>query len=323
MITLRQVEAVATQTGFRADMVEKVLRLHDVLRRLTEHPMTEGVWLCKGGTALNLLHLDVPRLSVDIDLNWVGSADVEEMKRRRPDFERALLSCCERDGLTPRREPSEHAGGKFRLRYASVHGGTQNLEVDVNYVARVPLLEAADHLMRFPPNSDLRVPTLKLDELAAGKFAALVQRSAARDTFDAAGLLELQPDLIDRPDFRLAFLCFVGGGRSDVRDARKPSAVLPPRILQRDVEPLLRPVAGGGRPWEADLAAWIEGTVSPALDRLLDWSAAERRFLDRLLDDGEIDAETLHDDPAVQERIRKQPMLGWKARHVREHRRNA
>ena len=138
-----------------------------------------------------------------------------------------------------------------------------------------------------------------------------------------AGLLELQPDLIDRPDFRLAFLCFVGSGRRDVRDARKPSAVLTPRMLQREVEPLLRPDPGAGRPWVADVAAWIESTLSPALDRLLDWSAGERRFLDRLLDDGAIDAEALHDDPAVQERIRKQPMLAWKARHVREHKRKA
>lgn len=32
-------------------------------------------------------------------------------------------------------------------------------------------------------------------------------------------------------------------------------------------------------------------------------------------------AETLHEDPAVQELVRKQSMLVWKAQHVREHRR--
>jgi hypothetical protein len=36
---------------------------------------------------LNLLHLDVPRMSVDIDLNFVGAGDREGMLAARPDFE--------------------------------------------------------------------------------------------------------------------------------------------------------------------------------------------------------------------------------------------
>lgn len=60
----------------------------------------------------------------------------------------------------------------------------------------------------------------------------------------------------------------------------------------------------------------LEGAVS----RLLDWSAAERRFLDRLHDEGIVDAEALHADPAVQELIRTQPMLLWKAQNVRNFR---
>lgn len=231
-----------------------------------------------------------------------------------------MLACCEREGLAVRREPSEHAGGKFRLRYASVLGGTQNLEVDVSYVARVPLWGEVRVPTRFPPNSGLEVPTLQLEELAAGKFTALMQRSAARDAFDAARLLDLMPDLVERPRFRLAFLCFAGGGRKDIRLARKPDRLLPPRTLKRDVEPLLRPDVSRAAPQGRDLATWIEDTVSPVLDRLLDWSPGERRFLDRLLDQGEIDAAALHDDPDVQGRIRAQSMLKWKAQHVRQYR---
>ncbi len=322
MITSRQVETVAAQTGFRSDMVERVLRLHDVLRRLDEHPMTAGAWLLKGGTALNLLHLDVPRLSVDIDLNWIASPDVDDMRRARPDFERALLACCEREGLSVRREPTEHAGGKFRLRYASAHGGTQNLEVDVNYVTRVPLWGIARAKMRFPPDSALEVPTLQLEELAAGKFTALVQRSAARDAFDAAGLLHLMPDLAERQHFRIAFLCFAAGGRKDVRRAEVRRPLLKPGTYRRDVAPLLRPGADAGSE-EDDLATRIETTVPAALDRLLAWSPAERTFLDDLLDRGELTAEALHDDPAVQERVLGQSMLLWKAQHVREHRKRS
>jgi hypothetical protein len=320
MITAGDVAGVATQTGFRPEVVEKVLRLHGILDRLDRHEVTRGAWLLKGGTALNLLHLDVPRLSVDIDINYIGSEDVEGMRLARPEFERALTACCEREGCAVKRVPSEHAGGKFRLRYPSVLGGSQNLEVDVSYVARVPLYGHVRSIVRFPPASGLHVPTLTLEELAAGKFTALVQRSAARDTFDAASLLALVPDLLTRPAFRVAFVCSIAASRTDARKLRPAGGLISDLALERDLEPLLRRGPHGETRQREHLATWIADTLTPALATLLSWSAAERLFLDRLLDQGEIDAAVLDVDAAVQERIPAQPMLQWKAQNVREFR---
>jgi hypothetical protein len=323
MITARDVARVAATTGFRSEVVEKALRLHGIMVRLDHHEITRGAWLLKGGTALNLLHLNVPRLSVDIDINYVGSRDVQAMRKARPEFERALAACCEREGCAVRRSPTEHAGGKFRLRHPSVFGGWQNLEVDVSYVARVPLWGIVRSAMRFPPGADIQVPTLTIEELAAGKFTALVQRSAARDAFDAASLLDLVPDLLHRPSFRVAFVCFAAAARSDARMLRPSPRLLSDLDLERDLEPLLRQRSHEERPETGKITTWIEQRVSPAVEHLLAWSADERRFLDRLLDNGEIDAPALHDDPEVQGRIRSQPMLEWKAMHVRAHRERA
>ena len=318
MITAAEVAGVASDTGFRAEIVEKVLRLRGILRRLDRHEITQGTWVLKGGTALNLLHLDVPRLSMDIDINYVGQEDVEGMRLARPDFERALASCCARERCDVRRAPSEHAGGKFRLRYPSVLGGSQNLEVDVSYVARVPLWGDIRSRIRFPPDSEFDVPTLTVEELAAGKFAALVQREAARDAFDAAHLLALMPDLVRRPAFRTAFVCFVAGSRTDPRRLVPARVVLSDRAVEQDLDPLLRRDRLGIHPGVNALRDWIEQEVAPALEPLLDWSSRESRFLDLLMDDGEVVAEALHDDSEVQERIRRQPMLNWKAQHVRQ-----
>jgi hypothetical protein len=90
VITSRDIALVVEETGFRPEVVEKVLRLHGILGRLDSHPLTRDRWVLKGGTALNLLYLDVPRLSVDIDLNFVGAESVDQMRLARPDFERAL-----------------------------------------------------------------------------------------------------------------------------------------------------------------------------------------------------------------------------------------
>ena len=76
----------------------------------------------KGGTALNLFVLDVPRLSVDIDLNVVGAVERETMLSERPKVEQALGAVCSRLGLQVRRAPGEHAGGKWRLAYSSSFG---------------------------------------------------------------------------------------------------------------------------------------------------------------------------------------------------------
>ena len=320
MITSRTVLETAAETGFRSEVVEKVLRLRGILNRLDGHPSSKGMWVLKGGTALNLVYLDVPRLSVDIDVNFVGAEDVEGMRRARPDFERGLTACCEREGCSVRRTPSEHAGGKFRLRFASVLGGSQNLEVDVSYVARVPLLGVERRPTRFPPGSELEVPTLTLEELAAGKFTALLQRSAARDAFDAASLLEIAPDLLARPGFRMAFVCSIAASRHDCRSLEVPAAPLDGRAIARELEPMLRRTAEGGVPDCDELMEWIDGKLRPARESLLAWSQDERRFLDRLLDEGEIEPERLHPDPTVQERVRMQPMLRWKAQNVREHR---
>ncbi len=56
-----------------------------------------------------------------------------------------------------------------------------------------------------------------------------------------------------------------------------------------------------------------------ALSLVLPFTNAEREFLCRLLDKGEIVPELLTTDPALKDRIRKQPLLEWKALNVRQH----
>ena len=168
MILRDDIDRIAKECGFRPQTVEKVMRLVRILQRLEAHPSTNDQWLLKGGTALNLLHLDVPRISVDIDLNYIGASDRDTMAAARPGFEAALVSVCEREGCTVKRTPGEHAGGKFRLRFVSALGGPQNLEIDVSYVARVPLLATERLATRFPPDEPVEVATLSLKELASG-----------------------------------------------------------------------------------------------------------------------------------------------------------
>jgi hypothetical protein len=55
------------------------------------------------------------------------------------------------------------------------------------------------------------------------------------------------------------------------------------------------------------------------LSRLFPFTEAEREFLDRVLDHGEIRAELLTADEALAGRIAQHPSLAWKAQNVRKH----
>jgi predicted nucleotidyltransferase component of viral defense system len=296
-----------------------VLYLEAILRQLVRHPDLKGAWALKGGTALNLFFLDVPRLSVDIDIDYVGHGDLEPMQAARPAFEAAVVACCEREDCSVRRMPPDHAGGKFRLRYAAAAGGTASLEIDVNFLLRRPLLGVDHRAPRFPPDAPTEtVPLLALEEIAAGKFTALLTRRAARDSFDALQLLELAPDLLQRPGFRLAFVVRAAGSRHDVRGLRPGDDAVTPAEIRNQLLPLLRVEA---RPFDGDpqrIARRLNEVCTAAIERLLAWSDGEREFIGRLSDDGEIAAESITDDPALQALVREQPLLQWKALNVRK-----
>lgn len=184
MRTLDQLQRASSEAGFPADGLEKVLNLLGLLDGIRSHPYLRTRLALKGGTALNLFEFDVPRLSVDIDLNYIGAADRETMLAERPEVERAIEAVCGRQDLTVKRVPAEHAGGKWRLGYSRAAGGTGTLELDLNFVLRVPLWPVQLRESRVLAGESARaVPVLDVHELIGGKLAALFGRSAARDVY--------------------------------------------------------------------------------------------------------------------------------------------
>jgi len=168
---------VAESTGFNANLVEKVLHLLHLLNTLISHPFLKEKLALKGGSALNLFLFNIPRLSVDIDLNYIGAVDREEMMTDRPKIEHAFKAVFSREGYTAKRKPVEHAGGKWRLSYQSFTGPSGNLEVDLNFMFRQPLWDVVSVDSQFLGDFQAtNIPVLDIHELAAGKLCALLSR---------------------------------------------------------------------------------------------------------------------------------------------------
>lgn len=60
----------AKELGFIRDTYEKMYRLTRILQFLNENEDFSSHLALKGGTAINLVLFDLPRLSVDIDLDF-------------------------------------------------------------------------------------------------------------------------------------------------------------------------------------------------------------------------------------------------------------
>ena len=317
-ISPEMLTAQAEATGFRPDVLEKVAHLLGLLDALQSHPFLKGKLALKGGTALNLFIFNVPRLSVDIDLNYVGAEGREAMLAERPNIERAVQAVFSREGFTVRRMPEDHAGGKWALRYGSVPGETGNLEVDLNFMFRVPLwpviLRDSELVRAWQATG---IPVLDHHELAAGKLAALLARKQARDLFDSHRILRMEN--LERDRLRIGFVVYGAMNRIDWRTVSADNVDFDAAEFARQLIPTLRVRAAKVESKPIEYGARLVEECRDGLSAVLPFKDNERAFLDLLLDRGIVDAKVLTPDAVLQQKIQKQPLLEWKALNVRRY----
>ena len=313
-----QLERMAAEAGFQAEPFEKVLHLLELLDALRSHPFLGDRLVLKGGTAINLFVLDLARLSVDVDLNYIGAVDRKTMLAERPKVEKAVQAVCRRQGLTTRRVPNEHAGGKWRLSYERAAGGTGALELDLNFLLRSPLWTPAPRdSLSLASTAAQRIPVLEPHELAAGKLSALFTRQASRDLHDTHALLS-RGDL-DQRSLRLAFVLYGGMSRRDWRTVSIDDVQIDSKDADRRLIPLLR---ADVVPARRDLEAWcthLLGECRDLLSCVLPLTPEELEFLEHLNGRGEIAPDLLTDDARLQGIARSHPGLLWKALNVHRH----
>ena len=313
-----EIISLSGSTGFLPETLEKVLHLLNLLKSLNSHPVLKGKWVLKGGTALNLFLFKIPRLSVDIDLNYIGAIDRDEMLKDRPRIVQAAENVFSREGFIIKRSPDEHAGGKWRLGYESFSGQPRNLEVDFNYMYRLPLWNARNADSFLLGDFQVReIPVLDIHELAAGKLAALFARRQARDLFDCYQLFQKQDLNVKR--LRIAFIIYGGMNRKDWREVSVGDIDFEKEELIKMLYPMLdtRLTQSDGK--SMDFGKVLVKECREQLSALLPFTKPELEFLDLLLDQGRIEPTLLTNDEELQKRIQQQPLLLWKAQNVIKH----
>lgn len=301
----------ARDRGYKPEILEKVYRLLDIFNQILSVPYLKDRLVLKGGTALNLFHFEqLPRLSIDIDLNYIGALDREKMLSEKPVVIDAIHQILLQNQFERHRSPMHHAGGKMVWFYPSVLGQRGSLEIDLNFMYRQPLYP----IMNRPPNIEnqthWQAPVLDIHELAAGKLSALFNRTASRDLFDAHHLMTKMN--LDIKKLRKVLVVYLAMTKIDL------ASLLPEAIEYQvtDVKNRLLPVMHQQSQLRTlpQLKTWATTMVAElrqALTSLLPLKDNEVAFIQEVRTKHTISPKLITDNKTLAEKITQHPAIHW------------
>lgn len=204
----KQIEQYSDKTGFVKHYIEKVVRLLDVLRFVFSECSFKDKLILKGGTAINLVHTNLKRLSVDIDLDYFGSIDRETAINDRRLLEEEL----DKYMIMEKYEISTDSRSSFALfsriyKFKNAFNNFDAIKVDINFMNRVHLYHPVVSTVNyFDKTVILRTPAI--EELFGMKINALINRSKPRDLYDSAFLIS-NMKLFDKDMLRKAVVFYL------------------------------------------------------------------------------------------------------------------
>lgn len=182
----------AKELDFIRDTYEKVFRLTKVLEYFNNDPTLSKCLALKGGTAINLTIFSMPRLSVDIDLDYTKNSSREEMLQERKEINRIINAYMAMEGYElSSKSKTYHSLDSLVFTYINSAGIKDNIKVETNYSLRCHVLtlenRSIETLKVFSP---MKITTLNAIEIFAAKIVALISRTAARDLYDINNMLK-------------------------------------------------------------------------------------------------------------------------------------
>lgn len=182
--SVHEVARMANEANFNRNVVEKVLRLYSVLDYIGKSSIRDMLVL-KGGTAINLFLLDLPRLSVDIDFDFCLPLSKEEMLEKRKDIDKTIRRFMSSEGYALSDSSKfTHSLDSYVYSYETVTQGRDTLKIEINYSNRVHILDSIIKPSTNKLNEIVKINRLCDEELIGSKINALLLRTTPRDIYD-------------------------------------------------------------------------------------------------------------------------------------------
>lgn len=299
----------AKQYGFVRDTFEKVLRLKEILIYLNTEPYLREHLALKGGTAINMTIFDLPRLSVDIDLDFMPNLSLEEMTDAREKIRELIGAYMNAEQYTLSDfSRYSHSLDAMLFQYINSGGNRDNIKIEINYSLRAHLFAPVDRkIVTGAFADDTGIRSLHPMEIFAAKTNALLSRAAARDLYDFNNMISF--GLFDETEYELFRKCIIFYATVSAEKVNRnfdTAAIdtLDFTKIRRDLFPVLR---------KRDYFDLEErkSNAKKFIRGIMTLTQKEKEYIEAF-ENGEYKPELLFDDEAILENIRDHPMALWK-----------
>lgn len=300
---------IAEKNGFIRDTLEKVYRLVDILEYFHQNPFLKHRLALKGGTAINLHIFNLPRLSVDIDLDYCNPVSKNRMLVERERINDDILTYMKRQGYNlSQKSKSFHSLDSYVFYYTNSAGNRDIIKIEINYSLRAHILPVKGSKIVTDILKNTYITTI-LDpiEIFAGKINALLNRTAARDLYDIDNMVYF--GLFSQEDFdilRKAVVFYKAISSKDINIDFDFSNI--DKITQYEIRTSLIPVLRKKNQFDLEIS---KIRVKRYLENILVLDGREIKFLN-FFKNNSYRPELLFADEDIVKRIINHPMAIWK-----------
>lgn len=313
MYNKAELAVLAAQHGFHRDVFEKVLRLKTVLEYFQAEDILKEHFILKGGTAINLTVFPLPRLSVDIDMDYVPNDSRENMLATRKEITSVVKEYMESEGYHLASDSRfSHSLDAFYFQYLNAVGNRDVIKIELNYSLRAHVLQSTSREILTDAFGDrIQLRTVHPIEIFAAKADALISRAAARDLYDFNNLISsgFFKEESERDIFRKTIIFYTTITAETVNRNFDTRAIdgLSFAKVRRDLFPVLTNQETRTR-FDID---FYKTRAKEYLKELMTVTPNEEDYMDCFIR-GEYKPELLFSDENILERIQNHPMALWK-----------